>query len=212
MLTEKGAKLLVQEVGYARERIYWKSKYNAISDYHLQHVLAVSEIRIALVRAADSLEIELGFLDEMTIRHEKLYDEFTYHTPTGWQKRAYLIPDAFFTIESDGISFPFFVEADRGTETLSRVADKYAKYLWYLETDEYFERYGVYDDQGHEVPPTILTVTNSSVRMGNLMDVAFDVGVDERFLFTTFGVSYNQILATKVWKSAVSNNHFALIV
>ena len=143
----------------------------------------------------------MTWLDEMTIRRHQLYDTFRYHTPTGWEKRAQLIPDAFCTIDSPTMWLACFIEVDRGTETLGTVANKFAKYVAYLETDAYLDRYAAFNEEGHEIYPSILTITSSHRRMENMMQVALDVGAEDLYLFSTFSeVTYDRILEDRVWR------------
>ena len=201
MLTEKGAQLLCEVDGMKREEIFWKPKYNQISNYHLQHVIAVSDVRIAFERACQRLDYELNWLTEMSIRHHGLYDTFRYHTPNGWTKTTSLIPDGFCTLDTPEMWLACFIEVDRGTETLRTVADKYAKYIAYLGTEAYANRYAAFNEEGHEIYPSILTITTSQERLGNLMQVALDVGADELFLFSTFSqITHERILEERVWR------------
>jgi predicted transcriptional regulator len=203
MLTEKGAQLLSEHKGMKRNEIYWNAKYNTISNYHLQHVVQTSESRISFVRACERLGYELSWLDEMSIRHHKLYDTFTYHTPTGWTKKTTVIPDSFFTIETPQKLVSCFLEIDRGTETLSTVADKFSKYVSYLQTEEYLTRYAAFDEEGNEIHPFVLTITTTEQRMNNLLEVASDVGADDIYMFSTFAdTTPERVLEDAVWKSS----------
>lgn len=202
MLTEKGAQILCEQYGVRREEIYWNPKYNTISNYHLQHVVQTSETRINFMRACERLNYELVWLDEMAIRHHNLYDTFTYHTPSGWTKKTILIPDGFFTIETTQGLLSCFLEIDRGTETLSTVAEKFAKYVSYLKTEEYLVRYAAFDEDNYEIHPYVLTITTSQQRLVNLQEVASDVGADDIYLFSTFAeTTHDRILQDAVWRS-----------
>ncbi len=202
MLTEKGAQLLCVHKSMQRNEIHWNTKYNTISNYHLQHVVQTSESRINFVRACDHLGYELAWLDEMTIRHHKLYDTFKYHTPTGWTKKTILISDGFFTIETPQKLVSCFLEIDRGTETLSTVADKFSKYVAYLQTEEYLIRFAAFDGDENEIHPLVLTITTTEQRMRNLMKVASDVGAIDIFMFSTFAdTTHERVLEEAVWRS-----------
>lgn len=212
LLTEKGAKHLAEVSGGKRTEILWHPKHNQISTQRLQHLLQVNQVRASIEQAAEECAYTLNWLDEFTIRRLKLYDSFPIQYPSGITTKTTLIPDAFFTLDTPTMWLSCFLEVDRGTESLRTVSEKLCKYLAYLTTDGYQERYGVQDEEGNKIYPCVLTITTTQERLDNLRAVSKDVGAGDIFLFSTFSaVTYPQVFLRPIWWKPTSNEQIALV-
>ena len=212
LLTEKGVRHLMAVDEGEHSAIHWRPKLNQMSQHHLQHVLQVNDVRIAIGQACDLHAYDLEWLDEFTIRGLKLYDRFPVRDATGRTNITVLIPDGFFTLDAPELWMSCFLEVDRGTESLQTVARKFSKYLAYFGTSGYRERYGVWDENGNEIYPCVLTVTTSPKRVENLKAVAQEVGASSLFLFTTFtDVTPEQVLSQPIWQPVGSDTPVCLI-
>lgn len=103
---------------------------------HLQHTLAAGDLHVALAQAAARGEIE-GFEVE--------------HEPGIWRRftglggdRQWLKPDLFVTVISGDMEWIWFVEIDRGSESLRRIAAKADQYVAYWRTGQEQQRLGVF--------------------------------------------------------------------
>lgn len=211
-LTEKGARHLATSDGVDRSEIYWRAKFNQISPYHIQHLLQVNDVRIAIEQSCADRQYDLIWLDEFTIRRLKLYDKFQVRSTAGAIYTTTLIPDGFFTIDTPDLWLSCFLEVDRGTESLKVVTLKLSKYLAYFATNAYRERYGTQDEHGHEVYPCVLTITTSQKRVIHLRSVAREVGASDIFLFTTFAdLTSESVFAQPIWQTATRDTPMCLI-
>lgn len=212
LLTEKGAKHLAEVSGDKRSDIVWHPKHNQISTQRLQHLLQVNEIRTSIEQAAEECAYTLDWLDEFTIRRLKLYDRFTVQYLSGITTKTTLIPDAFFTVDTPTMWLSCFLEVDMGTESLKTVSEKLCKYLAYLTTNSYQERYGAQDEEGNKIYPCVLTITTSQERLDHMRAIAKDIAAGDIFLFCTFSaVSSGQVLSRPIWQTPIDDTGVCLI-
>ena len=91
-----------------------------------------------------------------------------------------LIPDGCFALATPLGKAHFFVEVDRGTETLDRFKQKVQAYIVYHENGGYEKRYGTKSLR-------ILTVATGEGRLSNLLaatvQVTKEMGSRRRFWF-----------------------------
>jgi hypothetical protein len=212
VLTQKGIQHLAEVDGGDNSDISWHPKLNQMSQHHLQHLLQVNDVRIAIEQACDLNNYELKWLDEYTIRRHRLYDRFSVQYSNGAIRVTVLIPDGFFALDTPKLWLGCFLEVDRGTESLKTISQKLSKYLAYFVTNSYKERYGAQDAYGNEVYPCVLTVTTSPRRLQNLRSIAQKVGASQLFLFTTFiDVTPERVLSQPIWQTAASDTPICLI-
>jgi hypothetical protein len=143
-LDTEGAKLVAAELDREVDDLSWYRYTKTPKDYYyLRHFLAINDFRILITQICENAPISLlGFIPEYI--GEK--------TPQGHVKR-YLrdsvkeyshTPDAVFALEKDGNTALFFLEIDRGLETVSDPEKGFLKcvifYLNYFVARKY-ERY-----------------------------------------------------------------------
>jgi hypothetical protein len=97
-------------------------------------------------------------------------------------------PDAFFIVKRNGVPLTFFLEIDRGTETLvsekGRTTDMFTKYSRYGSFLK--ERYADAPFFANQPPPVVLTVTHGGkVRKKGLIETAAKAGCQTAYWFTT---------------------------
>lgn len=200
-LGNRGAELLRERLGIARERLDWNARNRAASRIHLEHTLLVSDVMVAF-EVACQRHGSLRIIDA---------DEIAQHAPArgapaaaplhwsvsvrheGRRHSLGVVPDKIFglhfTREPEGKNRSyFFLEADRGTmpvasRTLER-ASVLRKLIAYRET----WLQGLHTKHFTIRAFRVLTVTSAEARCGHLVDAAEAVA-DERtrglFLFSS---------------------------
>jgi hypothetical protein len=152
-LRRKGADVVAERLRVVPEKLGWKKNLGMPKDpYFVRHFAAVNDFRIALTTACEARDdlLLLGFIPESE----------GVRTPKG-MVRKYLrdvvsdvrspndtithTPDGVFALQKNGKSALFFLEIDRGTETITDGEKGFLKtirfYLHYLLRGG-FERYG----------------------------------------------------------------------
>lgn len=189
-----GVEVVASTLGVGPREIKWKRRDNQVEFFFLEHTVGVSEVNVQLqlaLKARDGIEL-LFWKRESFLPKEKVQD------PDHPENRLPLIPDAFFGLEREvGKSF-FFVEVDRGTETLERFRKKLIAYQVYWKTGQYQERYNYRNFR-------VLTVTSGPERLNNLLRVAESVGARNMFLFTVSDLVTVDILGA-IWYRPSSLN------
>ena len=113
-----------------------------------------------------------------------------------------VLPDAYFVVSIPNGKLHFFLEYDRGGESLKFFKKKMAAYVSYFRTKKSEARYGT--DMIR-----VLTVAegrqkaDSKKRLKSLMRTTEQVGGWERFLFTTMvDVVGDDFLSGMIWRTA----------
>ncbi len=122
---------------------------------YVDHALATAELHVRLIEAHRAAQI----------------DEFELETePECWRsflgaaaQPVAVKPDLFVSIRSSDLERRWFVEVDRGTASLVRVANKCRLYLAYLRSGE--------EQRRHSVFPKVLWTVPTARRLQQLTDV-----------------------------------------
>ena len=152
MLGNKGAGVVSERLGVPLDELGWKRKGNKPKDYYfLKHFMALNDFRITVSRAsADVGELELvrfipeyeGETNEKGVVRKHLRD--VVKAGHNGRREITHTPDGVFALRKNDQTALFFVEVDRGTESLSNPKQGFLKtiafYLHYLVTDGY-QRY-----------------------------------------------------------------------
>ncbi len=107
----------------------------------LEHVLAINDVRVAVMVAARRNGYDLEqWLDDATLKAD--YDRVTITARSGRRRQVSLIPDSYFVLQVPQGRACFFLELDRGTMTAGRFQNKVLAYQAYIASGQYERRYG----------------------------------------------------------------------
>lgn len=197
----------VEVLQFARNaEVTWSADKKDVSQSFLDHTLGINDVRVAVMVACreqqDFQLVEWHSESDMKADYDYVHISSKENGPL---KRVSLIPDSYFVLNTPRGTANFFLELDRGTESLPRFKEKILAYLEYYRTGAYQKRYGT---RGLR----IVTVTTSDERATNLKKIAEDVGGEKRFWFTTLqDVSPQSILFSPIWQVATYDIRVPLI-
>lgn len=176
-LDKAGADIVAGHLQVDPAELRWKEKSRTPKDYYfLNHFLAINDFRIALQQACEnSLVNLLGFIPESYGEKTskggvtKYIRDVVCDIKTRRESIGHT-PDAVFALQKDGKSALFFLEIDRGTETVSD-ADKgvlkcvrfYLNYLADGKYQRYAGDFGCAEFKGFRA----LIITTSDTRLKN---------------------------------------------
>ncbi len=209
-LDSAGAKLLAER---AQGNGVLKGSAPVFSPAFLDHLLATNDIRIAVSQrvAAHGWRI-LTWLDDRTLKSPQMKDQVTLKGEQGVTRRAAIVPDAYFRLETQEDTYNFFVEIDRGTVTGE--ASEWGRRDWARKIKTYLEYYrsGMYERRYKTSDMRVLTVTTGEVRLDNLKRITEEAGGKARFWFTTFAqLAQGDLLRNAVWRVASRKELVALV-
>jgi Replication-relaxation len=117
LLDTKGAKLVSAELD--TDSLSWYRYSKTPKDYYyLRHFLAINDFRILLTKACSNSAIsQVGFIPEYI--GEKTKEGYVKKHLRDTVKDYSHTPDAVFALEKDGSAALFFLEIDRGLETVT---------------------------------------------------------------------------------------------
>jgi hypothetical protein len=207
-VTEAGAKLVVEASG--REvRVPRKRPSDA---YFLRHFCALNDVRIAVEQACGQSSIHLvrfiaeyqGEVSPDGVPRKQLQDSVK-----GDDGLIGHTPDAVFALEHKGTAALFFVEVDRGTETLSDgergVLKMLRFYLNYLAGEGYQRYTAIFGMPAFRAFRVLLTTT-SEARLKNMRslggDLVFEPTHAKRFIWLATQESITeQTIFGPVWRA-----------
>jgi len=193
-LDKKGALIVAKLLEMPLSDMNWSRDHNRVEFLFMEHTLAVSEFKISLDLAlVKSTSADLIFYQ----RGDKSLVS-RVPDPTGKKKYLVVSPDAFFGIKDFAGNSYFFLEADLGTETLSRFAEKIIAYKQFWKLGQYSQKYGYKNFR-------VLTMAESDRRLTNLIDATRKAGGKNMFLFSTFGEIDRLTPLGRIWLSPLSN-------
>lgn len=216
-LDQRGAELVAGELQVEVSDLKWNRTQRSPKDYYfLRHFLKLNEFRIYLTLACRDNEggiCLLGFIPEYygekTVQKGvvKYIKDFVCDLHNQSERISHT-PDAVFALEKEGKPALFFVEIDRGTETISDEEKGFLKcvrfYLNYLIEGKY-RRYRSEFQCGEFKGFRTLIVTNSQARLDNMREVVgrFDFPQQaKRFLWATTDDRLSpQTLFDPIWHS-----------
>jgi hypothetical protein len=202
LLDRRGAELLRAEMGY--DELSWHHSSKDLSSDFLEHTLAINDVRIAVTLAARQRDYDLiEWKSESEVKAD--YDRVTIQTTRGGQRRVPIVPDSYFLLQTPLGRAPFFLELDRGTETLARFQTKIRAYLAYYASGGYEKRYGT-------TSLRVLTVTTSEARRDNLRASAEKLHGTNRFYFAALpDLQPETVLHGLIWHVAGDDTPCALV-
>jgi hypothetical protein len=188
-VTDNGAKLVNQATG-RDVRVPRKRPSDA---YFLRHFCALNDVRIAVERACEPASIRLvrfipeyeGEVNGDGVPRKQLQDSVKVDGTT-----ISHTPDAVFVLEHQGKAALFFLEVDRGTETLSDrergVLKMFRFYLHSLIGDGY-QRYAAMLGCPPFAAFRVLLTTTSEARLSNMRslggEILFEPAHAKRFIW-----------------------------
>jgi hypothetical protein len=115
------------EPGAVPAPVRWKKEYTRRTDWFLEHHLMISNFRCVLESALRRTP------DTELVTWKQGKDTWFRVMVPGERKRiVHVAPDAYFELRHGENVRHFYLEADRGTEVLRRLADKFIGYWWHL--------------------------------------------------------------------------------
>lgn len=203
-LDRRGADLLKREFGYDQSRLRWSPR-KAPSHTFLEHTLGLSEIRLGVHLACQPDDYALGeWQDEKGIKAD--FDRV--QVSRQW---VAVVPDAYFVVAVPQGNLHFFLEYDRGSETLRTFRKKVAAYHAYCRDPRCKTRFGT-------TRIRVLTVIEGEStgpgqgRLANLRQVAEEAEGGRRFWFTTLDqVAARDFLTDPLWQVATRPERASLI-
>ena len=193
ILDRRGADLLRAEMGY--DELSWHHSSKQISSDFLEHTLAINDVRVAITLAARLPGYELlEWRGESEVKTD--YDRVSIQTKTGGKRQVPIVPDSYFLLQTPLGRAPFFLEVDRGSETLARFQAKVHAYLAYYASGGYQKRYG-------SSSLRILTVTTTSERRDHLQAATAKLRGTRRFYFAAArDIQPDKVLHAPIWYAA----------
>jgi hypothetical protein len=199
-----GAELLAQMAGCEVDDLDWNRKGNDVGGQFLEHLLATNDVRIAITMATRTKDWRIGqWIDDRALKRPQMKDYVTLTGPQGGTRRAAVVPDGYFVLDTGQHLYHHFLEVDLCTVTGQAStwgrrdwARKVTAYLEYYRSGAYRERYGTQSLR-------VLTVTRGERRLENLKAITERAGGRARFWFTTFEhVNPATILTEPIWQVA----------
>jgi hypothetical protein len=207
-LDNQGAKLVAAELDTEVAELSWYRYSKTPKDYYyLRHFLAINDFRILLTQACVETPITLlGFIPEYIGEKTKQGHVKKYLRDS--VKEYSHTPDGVFALEKDGNTAIFFLEIDRGLETVSDPEKGFMKcvifYLNYFVARKY-ERYET--DFGKSFKSfRALVITPSDKRLQHMREAVsnfpFSPPQAKRFIWgTTDEKATKQLLFESIWQS-----------
>ena len=213
-ITRKGAQVVASYQGVDIEDLHWNPNTATPSDhFFMRHFVAVNDYRLALTQAEAPNGVRLrGFIPEYWgTKHQsgrviKYLRDRTNNMFDPGQQISHT-PDAVFCMDIAGKSALFFLEIDRGTETLSNPGKGFLKmirfYLSYLKSRDY-RRYA--EDFGVDFDLfRMLIVTTSQARTKNMKQACLTLPTSVhkglRFLWCTHEAVRPETIYHDLWAS-----------
>jgi len=207
-LAQRGAVLLAERAGMPlAEFNYWgksedkDSHVSKIGHAYLEHNLVLADIRLWFEQQASQAGFKIEtWLDYFDL-HAKWKTERTRIQLTAQAsfEDIAIAPDGYFVLKTEKGRGHFFLEFDRGTETIGKQwKRKVLAYKEYLQSGKFHQRYGVDNHIGFRVP----TIASSMRRAENLHQAAQKYGDKQLvsiFLFTGWPELQKGRLNDAVW-------------
>ena len=207
-LAERGAVELAQRASVPVQQVnYWgraedaDSHVTQVGHSYLEHALLLAEIRKLFEQQASAAGCQIDtWLDYLELQKSwKTERVWIQLSPGGPRENLAIAPDGYFILVTPRGRGHFFLEADRGTETIDRQwKHKILSYKEYLTSGKFHQRYQVAPGVGCR----ILTLVPSEQRARNLQQAAARFGPSETakaFLFTTIDQFRASALFDPIW-------------
>jgi len=205
-LWDKGAELLVQENGIQRKDLKWSRQKNKIQPQFLQHELNLALFRMAVEKSVYLMpEVKLLFWLSGEEIKAKWRTKFSAHQYGKNKKDGGLRPDAYLGIETPKGKLYFFVEIDRGTESLKVIQKK---------IELYFNAYskGLFEHSLGVKKFRVLFVVETDERVSKLMTLGTNTPTPSLFwVVTQADLKESTTCFTNIWKVPENNELLPLL-
>ena len=202
-LGNQGADVLAKLSGKPRGEIDWRAKNREVKSPHIDHALMISNFHATLDLAlrTDDQIIRLIWEQGLNIKL----------TTSVAGRRVAIVPDAFFTLQANGLSFHQLLEADRSTMTAKRFQAKLTAYWQWFKDGGHRRDFGIPRFR-------VLILTISEKRMESLRKLAKNA--DDRkqgsalFLFgceKNFSLDRPGAILEPMWQTPVDDQWHSII-
>jgi len=215
-LDKKGAEYVASELGVFVSDLKWYKRREPKDYYFMRHFLKVNDFRIALTLAYRNSEIDLlGFIPEYYGEKQergeiKKYIRDFVLDIKNQARKIYHTPDAVFSLEKNKKAALFFLEMDRGTETLTDPEKGFLKcidfYLNYWTSGRYHRYEADFGCEPFKVFRALI-VTTSEERLQNMRQAVsgldFSPNLAKRFMWlATDDKIGSETIFGSIWQSA----------
>jgi hypothetical protein len=202
VLDKRGAEVLRTHFGM--DDLTWYSSSKDLKTEFLEHTTAINDFRIAITVAAQAAGYELcKWVSESELKAS--YDRVSIRTQSNKMQAVSLIPDSYFVLRTPIGFAHFFLEVDRGTETLGIFKSKILAYMAYHQSGAYERRY-------QSKSMRVLTLATGAKRLENLKAAAEAVGGKHRYWFAHLDeIASESVLGQPVWYVAGEGQQRTLI-
>ena len=211
MLTTRGAGQVAAILSVSPDELLWARGTKKPKDYYfMRHFVAISDFRITLTRASDESSINLlGFIPEhygakhASGRVTKYIKDVAFSVSDPDEKITHT-PDAVFALEKNGKPALFFLEIDRGTETIANPDKGLGKMIRFYDGYAGEDKYrGYAQDFGCKPFQNfrLLIITTSWKRIENIRSALGQSGnpLHRFFWLTTQGEVSEETVFNKMW-------------
>jgi hypothetical protein len=218
-LGNRGAQLLTARDGSGYSNVDWTHKNNETGREFIQHTLAISDVRVALIVACAAHQ-------SVSFQHrEQLFETLPAQTqsdrnPWAWRvgvrhREAFhqvgLIPDYVFALLlPDGRRRPFVIECDRGTMPVERSSLDQTSILRKFLAYETGRLQGLHTNRFNWKNFRVLTVTGGFERVNNMRSLITRTPVLKNsplFLFADHATLLQTNILTHPWLDASGKPH-----
>jgi hypothetical protein len=202
ILDKRGAEVLRTHFGM--DDLTWYSSNKDLKTEFLEHTSAINDFRIAVTVAAQAAGFELcKWITESELKAN--YDRVSIRTQSNKMRAVSLIPDSYFVLKTPLGFACFFVEIDRGTETLGIFKSKVLAYMAYHQSGAYERRY-------QSKSMRVLTLATGAKRLANLKAATEAVGGKHRFWFAPLDeITPESVFGQLLWYVAGEGQQRSLI-
>ena len=221
-IARKGARLVASRLGVETDDLLWTASTKKPKDYYfMRHFIKLNDVRIALEMAANKGPVSLrGFIPEYYGKKErsgsvtKYVRDATFGIANPHEHIPHT-PDGVFALEKGGSPALFFLEVDRGTETLSNPQKGVLKmvrfYLGYLANGGYQSYSEDFKTEEDFTSFRALIVTTSAERVENMRSAASSLPQQmhrglQALWCTTFDQLTPRTIFTPIWVSLYEND------
>jgi hypothetical protein len=195
---KKGSDIIAIELHVDQSDLAWHRHTREPKDYYfLKHFMAINDFRILITQACEANPIDLlGFIPEYIGEktregYVKKYIRDRINDISKTDTSYSHTPDGVFALEKDEKPALFFLEIDRGIETVNDPEKGFLKcVVFYLNywTDKTWQRYNA-DFKREFSTFRVLIVTTSQQRLAHMREavtrLSFPQGHAKRFLWCT---------------------------
>lgn len=162
-LANRGAAHLARADGYGVPRFDWNARNRHTTRLFLEHALMISEIIVSLDLAARSIS-------GVRILH---HDESPkWKVPLRGSAPVTVIPDALFSVQHNGDTILFALEADRGTMPVQSASRSRSSIARKLTAYEASWRANIFRQRFDATRVQVLTITTSAARLASITEHA----------------------------------------